>query len=252
LKDVRPLGRTPGSMFVLAIVGMVEVRSEQRREPQGNRENGLTTTDKLALLISQSHRNEEQIVKSESKTTYIYHCSFYSNNNKFTSTTKEHQASAIITYLKTCCLLTTFRMNECGRVEVSVDGEQVEQNRIESWHVWQARSKTLVPTRIRQRLPIPISVPPPSSFRKRSAGRRQQKRPSRARTWRPRNPRQSSRSWGCWSRTGGGRRRRKAKKWLPGAIRGHTRRIEMERHVGELTSSIRLLLYSPVWRYTSS
>src|SRR5215469_14566543 len=75
--------------------------------------------------------------------------------------------------------------------------------------------------------------PPPSSFRKRSAGRRQQKRPSRARTWRPRNPRQSSRSWGCWSRTGGGRRRRKAKKWLPGAIRGHTRRIEMERHVGE-------------------
>ena len=51
-------------------------------------------------------------------------------------------------------------MNECGRVEVSVDGEQVEQNRIESWHVWQARSKTLVPTRIRQRLPIPISVPP--------------------------------------------------------------------------------------------
>jgi len=81
LKDVRPLGRTPGSMFVLAIVGMVEDRSEQRREPQGNRENGLTTTDKLALMISQSHRNEERIVKGESKSTYVYNGFFCSENN---------------------------------------------------------------------------------------------------------------------------------------------------------------------------
>ena len=31
--NVRPLGCTPGSMFVRAIAGRVEVRSEQRREP---------------------------------------------------------------------------------------------------------------------------------------------------------------------------------------------------------------------------
>jgi len=53
-------------LFMPLQVGSKLVRSKEG-DPEGNRENGLTSADKLGFLISQMHHNEERIIRASRK-----------------------------------------------------------------------------------------------------------------------------------------------------------------------------------------